>query len=164
MNSADDTFMRQAIALADQSKAGGGHPFGAVLVLDGEVVIAVANTIVADRDPSSHAEMNVIHQAGPRYDATTLGRSVLYSSTEPCAMCAGAIYWSGISKVIYGCSAARLQPICGKRLAVPCRDILSKGSRPIEVVGPFLEEEAVQSHLDFWTPGQIPGPGIYSLM
>ena len=90
-----------AIDQARLARAAGNHPFGAVLAdADGTVVLSAQNTVVTDSDVTGHAESNLVRLA-----STTLGRDLrgyaLYTSTEPCAMCAGAIYWAGISKVVF---------------------------------------------------------------
>ena len=73
---------------------------------------------------------------------------MLYTSTEPCAMCAGAIYWGGIQKIVFGCSVERYITIAGKSLDILCLDVLA--STNIDIIGPILEEEAVKVHNDYW--------------
>jgi len=85
-----------------------------------------------------------------------LARCTLYSSAEPCAMCAGAIYWAGIGRVVYGLSEGRLRSITGDHpenptLDLPCRTVFAAGQRPTEVLGPLLEDEAAALHEAFWT-------------
>ena len=84
-----------------------------------------------------------------------MNTATLYASTEPCSMCAGAAYWTGIGRVVYGMSNQRLFEFTGDTpgrtsFALPCRDILTHGSRPVTVVGPLLEDEAARSHAGFW--------------
>jgi tRNA(Arg) A34 adenosine deaminase TadA len=84
-----------------------------------------------------------------------LGRATLYSSAEPCAMCAGGIYWSGIGRVVYALSEHRLLEITGAHpanptLSLPCREVFARGQRHIEVLGPLLEDEAAEVHRGFW--------------
>jgi tRNA(Arg) A34 adenosine deaminase TadA len=84
-----------------------------------------------------------------------LANATLYSSAEPCAMCAGAIYWSGIGRLVYGLSESRLRALTGNHpenptLQLPCREVFARGQRAIEVVGPLLEEEAAAVHAGFW--------------
>jgi tRNA(Arg) A34 adenosine deaminase TadA len=87
------------------------------------------------------------------YDGMKTG--TLYASTEPCSMCAGAAYWSGIGRVVYGLSNTRLFEFTGDNperasFALPCRDILLNGQRPVSVIGPLLQDEAAQAHQGFW--------------
>ncbi len=149
---AHDKFLREAIRLADEAVAHGNHPFGAVLVHADQIVLTAENTCITANDITNHAETNLVRLACQQYDHDFLRQCTLYASTEPCPMCSGAIFWSGIGKVVYACSAEHLYAITGRSvLPVTCQEILSKGQPPIEVIGPFLEAEAVQSHLKYWT-------------
>jgi tRNA(Arg) A34 adenosine deaminase TadA len=145
-----EPFMRQAIALAETAVTKGNQPFGACLVKEGEVLLAAENTIHTDHDPTRHAETNLASLAARTFDLATLRRSILYTSTEPCAMCAGAIYWAGIGTVVYACSQDRFADYAGKALDVPCREVLAQGDRPTEVIGPVLEAEALVIHQTYW--------------
>jgi len=143
-------FVREAIHLAEEAVANGDEPFGALLVKDGEVVLRARNSIYTGKDATNHAEMNLVRLALARFDADFLSECTLYTSTEPCAMCAGAIYWSGVRRVVFACSEKRLGELGTGGLDVPCREILLRGSHPVEVVGPILEEEAVRTHQNYW--------------
>jgi tRNA(Arg) A34 adenosine deaminase TadA len=146
-----DSFIREVITVANNARQHGNHPFGALLVRNGEILMQGENTVLTTKDVTGHAELNLVRDASQIYDEAFLTECILYASTEPCAMCSGAIFWSGIRKVVYGCSAQRLYAITGGGgLHVTCQEILSKGMPPVEVVGPFLEAEAVQSHLTYW--------------
>jgi tRNA(Arg) A34 adenosine deaminase TadA len=84
-----------------------------------------------------------------------LAKATLYSSAEPCAMCAGAIYWAGIGRLVYGLSEHRLRAVTGNHpenptLDLPCRAVLASGQRATEVVGPLLEDEAEALHRGVW--------------
>src|SRR5690349_10737757 len=83
----DELFLRQAIELARQAREAGNHPFGALLVVDGTVVLQAQNTVATDRDPTAHAETNLVAQAIRRLGPDQIRRSILYTSCEPCAMC-----------------------------------------------------------------------------
>jgi len=156
---ADLVFLRRAFAVARRARSHGNHPFGAVLVGGDEtVLIEMENGFLPDGDRTGHAERLLATQACKAYDAPTLARSTLYSSAEPCAMCAGAIYWAGIGRVVYGLSERRLKTITGNHaenptLDLPCRTVFAAGKRPTEVVGPLIEDEAAALHADFWGRG-----------
>lgn len=145
-----ELFVRETLALAEQAVENGDHPFGALLVKEGEVVLTAVNTIYTDHDNTRHAELNLVSQAMRQFDAAFLAECVLYTSTEPCAMCAGAIYWAGINTVVYGCSAEELGRIAGGDFVIPCREIFARGQRPLTVIGPLLEEESTAVHQDYW--------------
>ena len=144
------TFIREAIKLATQARQHGNHPFGALLVHDGNVILIAENTVNTDRDQTRHAELNLVSMAARQFDAEILSNTILYTSTEPCAMCAGAIYWTGIRTVVYGCSAELLGAIAEGGLVIPCREIFARGTEVIEVIGPILEDEAQKVHEGFW--------------
>ena len=152
---ADATYLRRAIAGAQQSRNAGRHPFSSLIVLDGEIVAESQSMKSRDSDATNHSEMRVLREASATRSPSILSRAILYASTEPCAMCAGAAYWSGIGKVVFGFSEASLRALTGSHpwnptLALPCRELFARGSRKIEVIGPYLEQEATLPHRGFW--------------
>lgn len=152
MNTIHEPFIRQAIALARQARDNGNHPFGALLVHNGTVLLTAQNTVNTGHDVTHHAELNLVSQASRRFSSAQLAQSRLYTSTEPCAMCAGAIFWTGIRVVVYGCAALTLAEITGGgSLLIPCRQIFQHGVAPTQVIGPILEAEARQVHEGFWS-------------
>ena len=145
--------MRAAIAAAHTAVEAGNHPFGAVLVLDNKVVLTGLNTVHTSHDVTCHAESNLCSLACQSLSVEERKSATLYTSTEPCPMCSGAIYWTSIGKVVYACPAPLLGEISGEELNVPggCRAILSSGVlHSVEVEGPVLEEEAAAMHRSFW--------------
>ncbi|HJN44614.1 MAG: tRNA-specific adenosine deaminase [Acidobacteria bacterium] len=146
----DEPFIRQCITLSEQAVRLGDEPFGALLVVDGEVRLTAQNRAVTEADPTRHAELLLASEACRRLDRSTLARATLYTSTEPCVMCCGAIYWSRIPRMVYGCSAVELGALVGGSLVIPSRQVLGGGKRPIEVVGPVLEAEALAVHRAYW--------------
>ena len=157
MNNADIKHLKISITLAWQAREHGNHPFGAVLVDEnGLVVLQAENTVVTGRDATGHAETNLVRLATQQFTAEQLARCTLYASTEPCAMCAGAIYWSRIGRVVYALSETDLYEIVGgsdEHLYLPCREVFGHSSRPVGVCGPepTLEAEARSVHKGFWT-------------
>jgi tRNA(Arg) A34 adenosine deaminase TadA len=146
-----EPFLREAIALSKSSMEGGDEPFGSVLVKEGEILLRAENSVFTGHDMTNHAEMNLVKLAAQHYDAAFLGDCTLYTSTEPCAMCSGAIYWSGIGRMVFACSETRLGEIAGIGLNVPSRAVLQTGARNVTVVGPTnLEDEAAKVHQEFW--------------
>lgn len=95
-------FMRRAIALSCDCVAGGGGPFGAVVVMDGVVVGEGRNSVVPSRDPTAHAEVMAIRSACATLGTHDLSGAVIYTSCEPCPMCLGAIWWARITEIVYG--------------------------------------------------------------
>ncbi len=145
-----EEFMQKAIDLAAQARENGNHPFGALLVLDGEVVLTAVNTVNTDHDVTSHAELNLVSAATRQFSREALAKMTLYTSTEPCAMCTGAIYWAGIRAVVYGCPAETLGAMATGSFVVPCREIFARGFEETAVTGPMMEETAVSVHDGFW--------------
>jgi len=142
----DLIHLRAAIAVSRSARANGNEPYGAVLVdSDGTVLGSAENTQVTGGDCTGHAETNLLRAASPRIDRATLARATLYASGEPCPMCAGAIYWSGVGRVVYALSVDSMLALAGPgadELLLSCRDVLARGTRKIEVLGPQLEDEA----------------------
>ncbi len=143
-------FIRQCFTLAQKAVKRGNQPFGALLVHDGKVLFSAENTVNTNNDCTCHAELNLVSRASRQYSPEILTTSILYSSTEPCAMCAGAIYWSGIPVVAYGCSAKALREISGRNLLMNCRAVFANGVRHTEIIGPILEAEGIKILQGFW--------------
>ncbi|WP_207387289.1 nucleoside deaminase [Fluoribacter gormanii] len=143
-------FLDKTFQLARSARQKGNHPFGALLVYRGTVILTAENLVNTSLDVTAHAEMELIRQASKRFPEEILKQSTLYASTEPCAMCSGAIYWAGIPQVVFGCSAQTLEQLAGGGLAISSDEIFKRGKRTIRVNGPFYEEEAVRVHEGFW--------------
>ncbi|MEZ5933728.1 MAG: nucleoside deaminase [Alphaproteobacteria bacterium] len=97
----DSDYMRRAIHLAERSVERGGGPFGAVIVLGGDIVAESSNSVTEDLDPTAHAEVMAIRRACKALDRFSLEGGVIYSSCEPCPMCLGAIYWARLDRLVY---------------------------------------------------------------
>lgn len=151
MTGADEALVRQVIALAREAREAGNHPFGSLLVLDGAVVLTARNTVHTDRDPTAHAETNLVAEAIRRLSPDEIARSVLYASCEPCAMCVGKMYWAGIRTVVYALPAAELATLAGGSFLVPCRDLFTRAKDRVVVIGPLLVDEARAVHEGYWT-------------
>jgi tRNA(Arg) A34 adenosine deaminase TadA len=139
----DEQFLRVAIALAVQARQRGADPFGAVLVVDGQAVHQAGDRSVELSDPTFHAELAVISEYCRAQQRFSLAGYTLYSSAEPCVMCAGAIKWAGISRVVFSVSQAMLQQLSSGRPKPDCASIINSGNRQVEIVGPLLPEEGL---------------------
>ena len=153
---ADDlAHLERAITLAWDARNGGDHPFGSLLVTPEGRVLEGLNSVVTGSDPTGHAETNLVRLAGG-LDLATRAGSVLYTSTEPCAMCAGAIYWAGIGRVVFALSSEQLSTMVDEEEGVPplqlsSREVFARGGRPIVVDGPAPLPRATEVHSGFWS-------------
>jgi tRNA(Arg) A34 adenosine deaminase TadA len=152
----DEHFLRHSFDVARRSLVHGNHPFGAILVDERQqVLIEVENGYMPSRDGTAHAERLLATKACTTLAPDALAKATLYSSAEPCAMCAGAIYWAGIGRLVYGLSEHRLRLVTGNHpenptLDLPCREVFKRGQRTTEVIGPMLEDEAEALHAGVW--------------
>ncbi|BAL89116.1 putative cytidine/deoxycytidine deaminase [Actinoplanes missouriensis 431] len=154
ITAADTTHLERSVALAWDARNRGDHPFGSLLVTPDGTVLEAVNTVVTASDPTGHAETNLVRLAG-RLDLATRAGSVLYTSTEPCAMCAGAIYWAGIGRVVFAFSSEELSKLVDEEEGVPplnlaSREVFARGGRPIVVDGPAPLPSAAAVHHGFW--------------
>ena len=156
MGADDETFLRRCFDVARRARARGSHPFGAILVSpSGDVLLEAENGYLPERDMTAHAERLLATSASRAHRPEFLAGCTLYTSAEPCAMCAGAAYWAGIGRVVYGLSERRLKAMTGAHdenptLDLPCREVFARGQRHVEVVGPLLEDEAAALHDGAW--------------
>jgi tRNA(Arg) A34 adenosine deaminase TadA len=156
MSNGNRQLLRRAIELARLAREHGNHPFGALLVdPKGNVVLEAENTVRTDKDVTAHAETNLMRLATARFDRDFLGRCTLYTSTEPCAMCAGAIYWGNIRRVVFGLSQEQIHAISAgnpenMQLRLSSREVFARGDHAVEVSGPHLPKESSAVHDDFW--------------
>jgi tRNA(Arg) A34 adenosine deaminase TadA len=152
----DEDYLRLTLAIARQARSAGNHPFGAILVgPDGSVLLEAGNAHGDAGDRTGHAERLLMTRASLAYSADFLAGCAMYASAEPCAMCAGAAYWAGVGRVVYGLSEHDMRALIGPHpdnltMDLPCRVVLGAGQRVIEVVGPLLEDECRAVHDGFW--------------
>jgi len=146
--------LRRASQAALRAMSLGRHPFGCVLVApDGETVLAEQGNV----DTVRHAESTLALSASLNWPAEYLADCTLVTTFEPCAMCAGTVYWANIGRVVYGASERDLLALTGDAaenptLDLPCREVFARGQKHVDVLGPFpeLTEELVAPHRGFW--------------
>ncbi|RQO33470.1 nucleoside deaminase [Herminiimonas sp. KBW02] len=153
----DLELLRQSITLSEESKQRGRHPFAALVADEhGNVIVTAGNnSMPPEGDPTQHAELIAAARAAQKLSPEQLAKSTLYTSAEPCCMCSGAIYWTGIGRVVYALSEHNLLGLTGDHpenptFSLPCREVFVRGQRQVEVVGPLLEDEAAKVHEGFW--------------
>lgn len=149
----DRIYMARAYELARYALTHGGGPFGALLVKDGKVLAEYSNCVYSSGDVTKHAETGLISAFSPKIDRETFSKSTLYTSTEPCAMCCGAICFAGIGRVVYGVSEAPFEQVMGLPPAVnplTSHEILGRIAPQVKVLGPLMEAEGLETHEEYW--------------
>ncbi|MDI9857368.1 nucleoside deaminase [Comamonas sp. 17RB] len=152
----DGRYLRQAIALSRTARERGNRPFGSVIIAaDGTVLGQGWNSNGETGDCTAHAEVQAIRDACQRHDRATLETATIYASGEPCVMCAGAIFWANIRRVVYGIDDRRLRVFRGERLdqrdvELSCRDVFRAAPFAMECTGPSLIDEATAPHVGAW--------------
>jgi tRNA(adenine34) deaminase len=142
----DDVFMREALALARQAEASGEVPVGAVVVVDGEIVGRGSNSPIAKSDPTGHAEIFALREAGARVHNYRLETATLYATLEPCVMCAGALVAARIHRLVFGARDLRFGGVRSKfRLADS--ELLN---HRVEIVEGVLAAECVELVKNFF--------------
>lgn len=148
-------YLRRANQIAIRARQFGHHPFGAILVApDHETVLFEQGNV----DPVNHAESVLVRTAYQNLSPEYLWDCTLYTTIEPCAMCAGTLYWGNIGRLVYGVAESKLLELTGNHsenptLNLPCRSLFSAGQKPIRVWGeiPEVAEEILAVHRDFWS-------------
>jgi tRNA(Arg) A34 adenosine deaminase TadA len=151
-----EQLLRRAFALAAEARSEGDHPFGALLVVNGEVIAEAKNRVNTDSDITAHAESMLVRNLEKEGRLHLLSEGVFYASCEPCPMCVGAMFWAGVRNTVYGLSAARLTQLAtpaghepfGFTITAP--ELGASASPPMSFVGPCLEDEAAAPHQGFW--------------
>ena len=156
LSESDGKYLLHAIAWASTARARGNRPFGAVIVSADGLLLAAAYCNTGETgDCTGHAETNAVRLVYPTVSRDALASATLYSSAEPCVMCAGAIFWSNIRRVVFGIDAISLRTFRGERAEqrdaeLSCRDVFTASPHPIECIGPVMVPEARVPHLGFW--------------
>jgi len=150
--------LRAANAIARRALGAGHHPFGALLIgADHETVLLEQGNV----DSVNHAEAVLAREAAARWTPAELWHCTLYTTVEPCCMCAGTQYWAHIGRVVYGMGERRLLELTGNHaenptMDLPCREVFAHGQKPIRVHGPVseVEDEIAALHIAFWQRGR----------
>lgn len=151
-------YLKRAIEISQNAKDHGNTPFGALLVdEEGNILMEQENCEVSEKRCTGHAETALLERASNKYSKDFLWKCTLYSSVEPCCMCAGAMYWANVGKLVYGLSEKDLLAITGNNsqnpsFNIPCREIFAGGQKDVQVVGPFenLKQEIIEVHSGYW--------------
>jgi tRNA(adenine34) deaminase len=110
----DEEFMREALELAREAERAGEVPVGAVVVMGGKIIGRGRNCPIEAHDPSAHAEMVALREAGLALGNYRLEGSTLYSTLEPCVMCAGALVAARVARLVFGARDLRFGGVRSK--------------------------------------------------
>lgn len=146
----DGKYIDRAIELAEESVEMGNTPFGAVIVVDGEIVGEGHNETRTNNDLAAHPEMTLARWAGRELDDGERERCTMYASTEPCPMCATAIHYAGLGRVVFGVSGATLNELTGDVVTIPCEEVVRRAGGETIVQGPVAESDAMTIHESFY--------------
>ena len=149
----DREYVDRAIELAEESVEMGNTPFGAAIVVDGEIVGEGHNETVTHDDVAAHPEMTLARWAARELDADERDRCTMYASTEPCPMCATAIHYAGLDRVVFGVSGETLNELTGDVVEIPCEEVIRRAGGETTVEGPIAEDAAMAVHESFYGDG-----------
>jgi tRNA(Arg) A34 adenosine deaminase TadA len=141
----DRTHLDHALRLAHETLAAGNKPFGAVLVAaDGRVLATGCNAVAQTGDPTAHAELDAVRAVTASDRAAVVG-ATMYASGEPCPMCAAALVWSGVARIVFGTAAPDIRAIAPgpPGFTLRCADVVAASDAVIDVVGPALGDEGL---------------------
>ena len=145
-----ETHMQRAFELARTAVDRGDRPFGSVLVRDDEIVMEASNRVLTESDVRRHPELELAHRAMREFDPDERAEIVMYTSTEPCPMCAGGLYHAGVRAVVYATSAERLGELRDAEMVCPSPTVFERGSDPVVVAGPVLPDAGDAVHRECW--------------
>lgn len=141
-----EEIMRVAVAEAEKS----GTPYGAVIVKGQQIVEQAGNSVQPDRDPTAHAELSVIRKLTTRLGVPSLEDGyTLYTTFEPCPMCAAACVWANISEIVYGAGADDFDGYNPNSINIRCQEVIKQSVNAIPVQRGVLREECKQLHETF---------------
>lgn len=152
-----DAAIGRSFELAAAARAAGDHPFGALLLVDGQVVAEAVNRVASESDLTAHAELMLVRVLEHQGRLESLAGGIVVASTEPCPMCVGALFWAGARHVVFGLSAARLNEIVrvpgadDYGFAISATELGLQAAPPMVVEGPRREDDAAAVHDHFWS-------------
>lgn len=151
-------YLKKAIEISKKSREMGNTPFGALIIdADGNILVEQTNVEMTEGIATGHAETQAIEKVSKKYPKDFLWNCTLYTTVEPCAMCAGAQYWANIGTLVYGMTERQLLSMTGDdeknpTFDLPCTEVFARGQKQITVIGPFPElvEEIAEVHKGYW--------------
>lgn len=147
----DEEYVRAAIDLAESAVEHGNTPFGSLLVLNDERIREAENTTLTDDDISAHPEFKLATWAARELDADERSVTTMFTSTEPCPMCASAIHYAGLGRVVFSVRGTSLAEIRDGVIQIPCAEVIDRGGGRTVVEGPVLEAQGLDVHEHFFS-------------
>ncbi|BDZ41404.1 tRNA-specific adenosine deaminase [Paraoerskovia sediminicola] len=138
--------LERSLTLAREASASGDNPFGAVLVAaDGAVLAEGRNTATSTGDVTAHAEIVALRSVPPERRHLVVGATV-HASGEPCPMCAAALVWAGVGRIVFAAATVDFGPLLppGPSFSLTCAQTVAASSGQVEVVGPVLGAEGLE--------------------
>jgi len=148
----DERWMRHAITLARQGEArDGSHPIGCVIVRDGAVIAEACNEVDLRHDPTAHAEMLAIRQAGARLESAELRGAVLYTTLQPCGMCTMASIWAKLGRIVFGAGRDDVHRMYFEDRHLDTMDFIRDAFRDdLSLEGGLLAEDCAALYVPRW--------------
>jgi tRNA(Arg) A34 adenosine deaminase TadA len=141
----EKAYIRRTHELAEAALENGNPPFGSILVLEGSEIESSANTTITEEDITAHPELKLARYAARELTAEERAACTMYTSTEPCPMCAGAVYYAGLGRVVYSVAGRSLPRVREHRgIDIPCEEVIDRGDGTTAVDGPVLEEAGLE--------------------
>ncbi|SER72332.1 nucleoside deaminase [Natrinema salaciae] len=143
----DESYVRRAIELSESAVEHGNTPFGSLLVVDDEVIRTAENTTLTDDDIAAHPELELARWTASELEPAERESCTMYTSTEPCPMCASAIVYAGLGRVVYSVSVDSLASLRNDGvIEIPCEEVVDRAGGSTTVEGPVLEDEGLAVH------------------
>lgn len=136
-----EQMMKLAIEEAKISRETGNKGYGAIVILGEKILGKAHDTAITEKDPSLHAEVNAIRQASKTLGDMNLSGAILFSTCEPCPMCASLAVWANLTTIVYGISIEETARLGKSRIAVSSSEIIDRSPATIEVIGHVLKDE-----------------------
>jgi tRNA(Arg) A34 adenosine deaminase TadA len=146
----DREYVDRTIELAREAVERGNTPFGALLVVDGDVVAEARNETRTEDDIAAHPELTLARRAASELDADERARCTMYASTEPCPMCATGVHYAGLDRVVFGVAGETLNELTGGVADIPCEEVIRRADGETTVDGPVATEAAMAVHESFF--------------
>jgi tRNA(Arg) A34 adenosine deaminase TadA len=150
LSSQKQYFTLKTYDLAKQAALKGNHPFGALATLDDKIIASATNLVITQNDSTKHAELILASFLSQNHPRSMIEHMTIYCSTEPCTMCAAALFWIGCRHIIFGCSVDALSRHTSKSFSVSVRESLCVVANKVKIEGPILENEGEEIHMNFW--------------